>query len=33
MQNEERPVGGEEQMSMTTAAQDIAALTALNQDY
>jgi|ERR1051325_1456725 hypothetical protein len=33
MHNEEKPVSGEEQMPMTTAAQDIAALTALNQDY
>jgi ketosteroid isomerase-like protein len=33
MHNEERPENDEEQMSTTTAAQDIAALTALNQDY
>ena len=33
MHNEEKPGSGEGQMSMTTAAQDIAALTALNQDY
>src|SRR4051794_2910771 len=32
MHNAERPGSGE-QMSTTTAAQDIAALTALNQDY
>jgi hypothetical protein len=33
MHNEERLGGREEKMSTTTAAQDIAALTALNQDY
>src|SRR3954469_18297517 len=33
MHNEERPRSGEEKMSPATAAQDIAVLTALNQDY
>jgi ketosteroid isomerase-like protein len=33
MHNEERPGSEEKQMSRATAAQDIAVLTALNQDY